>query len=214
MARCSVGVSVAGEMVASAMQDVARGHAAILPPMAAAALCDAGLAADDLDAVIATVGPGSFTGLRAALSLAHGLALGAGCPVVGVTVGEALAEAVADRLPAGLAGRMVWSAINQQRGQVFLETADGVHTTALAALPRPAGPVAVAGDAAQAVACRLAARGTNVMLTRFRLPAPADIARVGARRLAGEIAARAAQPLYVDPPATRLPATPPRPPPV
>ena len=49
-----------------------------------------------LDAVAAVVGPGGFTGIRAALALAEGIGLGAGIPVIGVTTGEALAAAVPD----------------------------------------------------------------------------------------------------------------------
>jgi hypothetical protein len=66
--------------------------------------------------------------------------------------------------------------------------------------------VAVAGDAAIAVACRMAARGDDVMLTDARLPDAAFVAQVGARRLAGALPPLAAQPLYVDPPEAKLPA--------
>jgi len=75
-------------------------------------------------------------------------------------------------------------------------------------LPWPDGPVAVAGDAAIAVAARLAAREVDVMLTDARLPLARHIALVGARRAAGELPPRAAQPIYVDPPEARLPLQP------
>ena len=45
----------------------------------------------------------------------------------------------------------------------------------------------MAGDAAVAVAARLAARDTDVMLTDARLPTARHVAMVGARRLAGEL---------------------------
>jgi len=200
LARCSAGLVADGVLRAGRVQDAGRGHAALLPVMAAAVLDEAGVAATALDLVAVTVGPGSFTGIRAGLALAHGIALAAGVPIVGVTVGEALADALPH-----LGARHLWSAIDSRRGRVFLERDGTVVTCALNDLPRPAGTVAVAGDAAVAVAARLAARNIDVMLTDARLPIPRHVAMAGARRLAGELPPLPAQPLYVDPPEARLP---------
>ena len=83
----------------------------------------------------------------------------------------------------------------------------------LDALPVPDGKVAVAGDAAAAVAARLAARDADVMLTDARLPIARHVAVVAERRFSGELRPLPAQPLYVDPPEARLPAGGLRPPP-
>jgi tRNA threonylcarbamoyladenosine biosynthesis protein TsaB len=204
LARCSAAVVVDGEAVAGRQQDAARGHAALLPTLAQAVLAEAGIAPPQLDLIAVTVGPGSFTGLRASLALAHGIALAAGVRLVGVSVGEALA----DGLPY-LGRRTLWSAIDSRRARIFLERNGEVVALALDDLPRPEGPVAIAGDAAIAVAARLAAREVDVMLTDARLPMTRHVAMVGARRLAGELPPRAAQPIYVDPPEARLPLEPP-----
>jgi tRNA threonylcarbamoyl adenosine modification protein YeaZ len=172
------------------------------------ALERSGTAVAGLDAVAVTVGPGSFTGLRAALALAHGLALAANLPVVGVSVAEALAEAAG-----ALEGRALWAAIDSRRARVYLGIAGLWRVVGLDGLPRPPGPVAVAGDAAVAVAARLAARGDDVLLTGARLPFARYVATAGARRLAGELPPLAAQPLYIDPPEAKLPAGGLRPPP-
>ena len=52
-----------------------RGHAEALLPMVAAIMEEAGLAFTELDLVAATVGPGSFTGVRIAIAAARGFAL-------------------------------------------------------------------------------------------------------------------------------------------
>lgn len=201
LARCSAGLVADGILRAGRQQEAGRGQAALLPMMVAAVLDDAGVATTDLNLIAVTVGPGSFTGIRAGLALAHGIALGAGVPVVGVTVGEALADALPH-----LGGRQLWSAIDNRRGRVFLEQDGSVLAFALDSLPGATGPVAVAGDAAVAVAARLAARDTDVMLTDARWPTARHVAMVGARRLAGGgLPPRPAQPLYVDPPEARLP---------
>ena len=208
LARCSAAVWSDGVVLAELCEEGGRSYATALPALAREVLRAAGPRCVP-DGVAVTVGPGSFTGLRAALALAHGIALAAGRPVLGVTLAEALGEAVPER-----AGRVLWVAIDSRRGRVFLHRGEGDFTAVgLEDLPDPAGPVALAGDGAAVVAAALAARGADVLLTDARLPLARHVAAVGARRLAGELAPLAAQPLYVDPPEARPPAGGLRPPP-
>ncbi|HZF74900.1 MAG TPA: tRNA (adenosine(37)-N6)-threonylcarbamoyltransferase complex dimerization subunit type 1 TsaB [Acetobacteraceae bacterium] len=208
LARSSAALLADGEVLARGQEDGARGHPSALPVLAERVLAEAGLSATGLDAVAVVVGPGGFTGLRAAIALAEGIALGAGLPLVGVTTGEALAAALPEPLRAA---RAVWTAVDNRRGRVVLECfAPGAavpeappRAVAERDLPPPGGPVALAGDGAALVAARLLARGADAMLTGARLPHAADAARVAALRLAGAIPPRGAAPLYVEPPAVR-----------
>ena len=196
------GVVRAARSVAGAV-----GQAEALMEGAAAVLAQAGPA----EAVAVTLGPGGFTGLRAAIALAHGIALGGGLAVVGVSVGEALAAALPP-LPEGWA---LWCAVDARRGgRVFLERDGQLIGCTEADLPHPDSPVAVAGNAAIAVAARLAARGATARLLDARAPTPEGIALAAMARLEGRLAAREVLPIYVDPPAARLPAGGLRPPPV
>ncbi len=206
LARCAAAIVIDGRIVSVRQILAERGQPAVLPGLVEAVLGESGLEPAALDAIAVTVGPGSFTGLRAAIALAHGLGAGAGRPVIGVSVAEAMAAALQH-----LGGRQLWVAIDNRRGRVFLHRGEGagmIHPepTALEALPWPGGRVAVAGDAAAEVASRLAARACDVMLTDVRLPPIRQVAQVAAERLRGERAPLPAQPLYVDPPEAKLPA--------
>ena len=181
--------------------------AARLAQLAAAVLSAAGLAGNDLEAVAAVVGPGSFTGIRSGLALAAGIGLAASVPVIGVTVGEAVAALLPDPAP-----RALWVAIDTRRGRIFLERAGEAASFDLAALPTPAGPVLVAGDAAAPVVERLALAGRDARLAEVLTGEAAGVGLAAYARLAGKLAPRAALPLYVDAPAAVLPGNLRRPP--
>lgn len=199
-----------GRVVAERRSDAARGQAAALPAMAAAVLAEAGVRPAALALIGVTVGPGGFTGLRAALSFAHGLALASGVPLVGVTTGEALAEEV--RVPPG---RVLWVAQASRRGHVYLERDGAVASFALDAPPLPPGPVALAGEAAPEAAAALAAHGADALALDARRPGAAGLARAASRRhrseARGEVPPRPAQPLYAEPPQARPGGPAPRP---
>ena len=197
----SVAIVAGGVVLAEFAEPGRQAEGERLAPMVAAVLQAAGLRAGALDAVAVTVGPGSFTGIRAALALAHGMALAMGRAPVAVTV----AEAIAAGLPP-LHGRELWIATDSRRGRVFLDIAGRLVSVSLDALPAPTGPVAIAGDAAVAVMARLAARGCDVRLMDVRGVRAGDVATVAAMRLAGGLLPLAAVPLYVDAPEARLPA--------
>jgi len=209
LARCSVALLAQGEVLAEASAEAARGHPSLLPRFAAGVLARAGVGAGALDAVAVGVGPGGFTGLRAAIALAEGIARAAGRPLIGVTTGEALLAA----LPAGLRrGRIVWAAVDNRRGRAVVErfVVDAVmpgppEVIALNVLPATTGPILVVGDAAEAVAAALHAAGVDAEAWPG-LPSAAAVGAVAALRLAGSLPGRGAAPLYAEPPAVSTPA--------
>lgn len=69
-------------------------------PLVMQAMKGAGLAPGDLDAVAVSAGPGSFTALRIGMSVAKGIAYGAGCPLVPVSTTLAMASAALGRTDA------------------------------------------------------------------------------------------------------------------
>jgi tRNA threonylcarbamoyladenosine biosynthesis protein TsaB len=145
-----------------------------------------------LDGIAAGVGPGSFTGVRISVAVAQGLSFGAGLPVVPVTSLEALAypaiESGAERVMACLDARMgeiYWGcfASDPVRGLCALGALQ-VAAAALVRLPG-GGPYRGVGRGFTAYA-ELAALPGVVLDARSAaaLPNAADIARLGALRLA------------------------------
>jgi tRNA threonylcarbamoyl adenosine modification protein YeaZ len=62
---------------------MARGHAEALMPMVAEVMVEAGADFAELDLIAATLGPGSFTGVRIAIAAARGIALATGAKLWG-----------------------------------------------------------------------------------------------------------------------------------
>ena len=163
-------------------------------------LARAGLRLADLDAVVFGRGPGSFTGLRTACSVAQGLAFGAGVPVLAVDTLLAVAEdarqrAGAEQVIAVLDARMdevysagyLWQAGQwQQRGETSLGAPEAVTV--------PAG-WALAGNAFTAYGERLPKADARIEA----MPVAAALLRLapGLIDAGGAKPAASATPLYV-----------------
>lgn len=78
--------------VGSIQQTVPNRHSEVLLPQISSLLSDNNLTLSDVSAVAVISGPGSFTGLRIGVSTAKGLCMGAGIPLIGIPVFDALAE--------------------------------------------------------------------------------------------------------------------------
>lgn len=201
MAGARLGVASEASVLASRAEPAGHGLADRLAAIAADCLAEAGTAPAALDAIGVTIGPGSFTGIRAAIALAQGIGAGIGVQVHGLTLGDAFGAAHprAD-------GRDLWIAVTARTGRVFLERDGAAAAFADSALPAPVRPVALAGDRAADIAARLRAAGHDAIDSGESAPRIAIMAEALAGRLRAGIAPRPALPRYVDPPQAKLPA--------
>ena len=81
---CSVSIVDTASIRAHISVPMMRGHAEALAPMVKEVLRISNLTPNDIDKIAVCTGPGSFTGLRVALSFAKGFALPRKLPVIGL----------------------------------------------------------------------------------------------------------------------------------
>lgn len=87
----SIGLVRDGVPLAEESRVAASNHTDTLLPLITDLLMQTGVALTDIEGIGVSLGPGSFTGLRIALSTVQGLAYALGSKVVGVSTLEALA---------------------------------------------------------------------------------------------------------------------------
>jgi tRNA threonylcarbamoyl adenosine modification protein YeaZ len=133
----------------------ARAHAELITPNVLAAVSDAGVTMDGIDAVVVGCGPGPFTGLRVGMATAAALGHALDVPVFGVcsldaiggqTIGEVLVITDARR-------REVYWARSRDGTRIEGPGVDGLAAVPIdgaelvsGAQPTPAGLVAAVGD--------------------------------------------------------------------
>lgn len=175
MRRSAIAIVRNGKILAY-QQDVpdSRGQAERLMPLVMATLKQAGLDFADIGQIVATVGPGSFTGLRVGLAAARGIALAADIPVQGITSFDALAEAVRQTTDAHLP---IAVAIDSRRGDVFFrldlpgKTGEAsALSPAQAASACPTTPFHLCGDGAAMILAAM--NGRDDVTTHDDITAP------------------------------------------
>jgi tRNA threonylcarbamoyladenosine biosynthesis protein TsaB len=166
-----------GEMqMRDAYEARTAGHAERLMPMTAQIMAAARLSFQDLKRIAVTVGPGSFTGVRAGIAAARGLALAAGRPIVGATSLAVMAHRADAMLGTLRGGRALAVAVDARREMVYFQlfplepdtpSAVALLTQREAAHQIGSRPTILVGSGAAAVLAALQAEGHEA---RIALP--------------------------------------------
>ena len=125
-----------GSCAAKADELIGRGHAERLAPMLAELVGDV-----TPHTILVGVGPGSFTGIRVGIAAAHGLAIGWGARLFGLSSLALLAAS------SGVEGAVAAS-INGGHGELFVQQFDAGLRPATEILNLPASEAALAISAA------------------------------------------------------------------
>ena len=171
---CSAAVASGNRLCASHWRAMRRGHDEALIPMIERVASDAAVRFSEINEIRVTRGPGSFTGIRIALSAAQGLALATGAEVVAADSFEALRPAV-------LPGRRVLGVMDTGRDDFHVRDLRSVCPPFTASAERllALAPFDAVGDGAARIA------GLAPGSVRVCAPALPDAARLLLRPLAG-----------------------------
>lgn len=111
---CSAALSING-VITERFELAPKHHTRLILPMIDELMSEAGLSVKQLDGLAFGCGPGSFTGIRIATGIIHGIALGADLPIVCVSTLAAMAQDLFDRSEHSLA----FTAIDARMEEIF-----------------------------------------------------------------------------------------------
>jgi len=188
-----------------------RGHAEALAPMLQRLIAGVEGGFSSLDRIAATVGPGSFTGIRIGLATARAIGLGLSVPVVGVSsLAAFIGPLLADPQPGILA-----AAIDARHGKLYLQLFEANGRPLLPARLAPArdairligaGPVRLAGSGAPLLAAEAQRIGLAAEIAGpIDYPDIVSVARLGLVADPGQSPPR---PLYLKAPDAQAPENP------
>ncbi|MCK4547441.1 MAG: tRNA (adenosine(37)-N6)-threonylcarbamoyltransferase complex dimerization subunit type 1 TsaB [Candidatus Eisenbacteria sp.] len=211
------GVAVVGDgrLLGESCVDLRGAHTERLLPTLDGLLKNLGMDLRTIGGVCVSLGPGSFTGLRAGLGLGKGLAYAVGLNLAGVPTLEVRAAGL-------LQGEWVLSVSDARRGDVFYALYQGVEGRLSECLPTVLGAVedavvavletlpsngeglCVVGDETcplDELVNALSGRGVKVISSARSEAKPGTVARLGAARLLDGLVDDpvSLEPLYVRP---------------
>ena len=115
-----VALSKNGKIIAELSNKEAHSHASFIQVAIAKVLEEQKMAMTELDAIVVTLGPGSYTGLRVGLATAKGIAYTLQKPLIGLSTLNALAAAAIQLAPKSIeAPCQIFSMIDARRMEVF-----------------------------------------------------------------------------------------------
>jgi tRNA threonylcarbamoyladenosine biosynthesis protein TsaB len=177
----TVGISSDGEILSEERFEIKKGAALTAHSYIRKVFEHSKISVEELDLIGTAIGPGSFTGLRVALSAAKGLAHPFATPMVGIDSTHAIAERIKDNgliVPIIDARRdQFYRAIYERKGSV-LKVISGVHVidkvTVLDGIPDGA---VVTGPGADRIEPRLL-RDFEIPEKSLRYSSVEDLARI------------------------------------
>ncbi len=216
---CSAAVWRDGSVAARRREAMDRGHTEALMPMVLGTLQDAECRFADLDWLAVTIGPGSFTGIRAGLAAAQGITLARALPALGIDTFATVLWSVARALPAGADDRLRVIALDSRREEIYVRifspsgeplTEPDMATPDDLSSRLADRPVVLAGSAARGMEPVFRRAGVDVVMAPDgEAPDAGDLAGLAAERVtarnAGDAVPRLA-PLYLHPPYAVRPA--------
>jgi tRNA threonylcarbamoyladenosine biosynthesis protein TsaB len=211
---CSAAVALGGTVLSDERVYGMHGQAETLLPLIDRTMRRAGQSPGALGLVVVTVGPGSFTGIRAGIAAASGIALATGARLIGVTSFEAVAvgarKECAERC-------FLLIALESRREDLYVQFLDmrsdplgepsaimpiGLRAAVDAAIGTM--PLLIAGDAAQRAGVAIGQRPKTAIL-EYSASGAIGALRAGIRLLQADAPSGAPRPLYLRPPDVTLP---------